>query len=461
MRILYTIGIYLYTLGVRLAALLGHKNAGLMVKGWREFGIRNSEFGDVRMQHNNSELKTQNSKLAWFHAASLGEFEQARPVLEAFRERHPEYKVRGTFFSPSGYEVRKNYAGADRVCYLPMDTPRNVRRFLDTYRPDMAFFVKYEFWFNYLGELKKRGIPTYIFSAIFRENQYFFKWYGGWFRKQLKTSFTHLFVQNEESLHLLQGIGIEHCSLAGDTRFDRVHQIALAAEGDEVVERWLDGYDSHVLVAGSTWPPDEALLSKVTEVLSNKVTKSHSATQPLSHSATPILRIILAPHVIGEEHLRQIERLFPDSVRYSKVTELLSNKVTESHSATQPLSHSATPQVLIIDNIGMLSKLYRYATVAYIGGGFGVGIHNILEAVTFGKPVFFGPNYHKFQEAHDIIARGGGWSIRGEYDMEEGDFKRLMTDDKALHTASQACTDYMNENLGSTEKILKEIENEK
>ena len=405
MRILYTIGIYLYTLGVRLAALLGHKNAGLMVKGWREFGIRNSEFGDVQMQHNNSELKTQNSKLAWFHAASLGEFEQARPVLEAFRERHPEYKVLVTFFSPSGYEVRKNYAGADRVCYLPMDTPRNVRRFLDTYRPDMAFFVKYEFWFNYLGELKKRGIPTYIFSAIFRENQYFFKWYGGWFRKQLKTSFTHLFVQNEESLHLLQGIGIEHCSLAGDTRFDRVHQIALAAEGDEVVERWLDGYDSHVLVAGSTWPPDEALLSKVTEVLSNKVTKSHSATQPLSHSATP--------------------------------------------------------QVLIIDNIGMLSKLYRYATVAYIGGGFGVGIHNILEAVTFGKPVFFGPNYHKFQEAHDIIARGGGWSIRGEYDMEEGDFKRLMTDDKALHTASQACTDYMNENLGSTEKILKEIENEK
>ena len=183
MRILYTIGIYLYTLGVRLAALLGHKNAGLMVKGWREFGIRNSEFGDVQMQHNNSELKTQNSKLAWFHAASLGEFEQARPVLEAFRERHPEYKVLVTFFSPSGYEVRKNYAGADRVCYLPMDTPRNVRRFLDTYRPDMAFFVKYEFWFNYLGELKKRGIPTYIFSAIFRENQYFFKWYGGWFRK--------------------------------------------------------------------------------------------------------------------------------------------------------------------------------------------------------------------------------------------------------------------------------------
>ena len=434
MRLFYTIGIWLYTLGIRVAALFGHKNAALMVKGWR--GER---------------LKVKGERWVWFHAASLGEFEQARPVLEAFRERHPEYKVLVTFFSPSGYEVRKNYAQADFIRYLPMDTPRNVRRMLDTYRPDIVFFVKYEFWFNYLGELRRRGIPTYIFSAIFRPDQYFFKWYGGWFRKQLKVCFTHLFVQNEESLRLLKGIGIDHCSLAGDTRFDRVHQIAQAAERNEVAEAWLNSRECKevqgsakeckVLVAGSTWPPDEELLFNVTELLSNKVTESHSATQQLSNSATPVLRIILAPHVISEEHLKQIETLFPDSIRYSKVTE----------------SHSATHRVLIIDNIGLLSKLYRYADVAYIGGGFGVGIHNILEAVTFGKPVLFGPNYHKFQEAHDIIARGGGWSHRN-LDELTAHLTPLLTDPTAYDKASQACTDYMNENLGSTETILNAIE---
>lgn len=417
MRLFYTIGIWLYTLGIRVAALFGHKNAALMVKGWREFGAVGCADG---------------SKLAWFHAASLGEFEQARPVLEAFRERHPEYKVLVTFFSPSGYEVRKNYAQADFIRYLPMDTPRNVRRMLDTYRPDIVFFVKYEFWFNYLGELRRRGIPTYIFSAIFRPDQYFFKWYGGWFRKQLKVCFTHLFVQNEESLRLLHSIGIDHCSLAGDTRFDRVHQIAQAAERNEVVEAWLNSRECQgvqgrakeckVLVAGSTWPPDEELISKL------RIQNSE-------------FRIILAPHVISEEHLKQIETLFPDSIRYSKVTE----------------SHSATHRVLIIDNIGLLSKLYRYADVAYIGGGFGVGIHNILEAVTFGKPVLFGPNYHKFQEAHDIIARGGGWSHRN-LDELSAHLTPLLTDPTAYDKASQACTDYMNENLGSTETILNAIE---
>lgn len=396
----------MYTLGIRVVALCGHRNAQLMVKGWK------AESGKWKVESGKPTV--------WFHAASLGEFEQARPVLEAFRERHPDYKVLVTFFSPSGYEVRKNYAGADTVRYLPMDTPRNVRRFLDFYKPDVVFFVKYEFWFNYLGALKKRGIPTYIFSAIFRKDQYFFKWYGGWFRRQLKDCFTHLFVQNAESLQLLRSHGIEACSIAGDTRFDRVHQIALAAEGNEVVDRWLEGSrECKVLVAGSTWPPDEELLSKVTTEL----------------------KIILAPHVINEEHLRQVERLFPDSVRYSV---LKGSKDTNNS------------KVLIIDNIGMLSKLYRYADVAYIGGGFGVGIHNILEAVTFGKPVLFGPNYHKFQEAHDIIARGGGWSVKDG--TSNAVLERLLTDEEAYQKASQACTDYMNENLGSTDIILKEIE---
>ena len=412
MRILYTIGIGFYTLGVRMAALCGHRNARLMVKGWKEWKVKSEKNG---------------APVAWFHAASLGEFEQARPVLEAFRQRHPDYKVVVTFFSPSGYEVRKNYAEADLVRYLPMDLPGNVRRLLDTVKPSVVFFVKYEFWYNYLDELRKRGIPTYIFSTIFRPSQYFFKWYGGWFRKQLRTCFKHLFVQNEESLHLLQGIGIEHCTIAGDTRFDRVHQIALACESNEVVERWLGDNDECVIVGGSTWPPDEEILSRFAKM----------PPRPL--------RLILAPHVISEEHLKQIEERFPDSVRYSVLKDLKHSKGLKDH------------KVLIIDNIGMLSKLYRYADVAYIGGGFGVGIHNILEAVTFGKPVLFGPNYQKFQEARDIIACGGGWSVDSA-DSLLHILGPLVSDPHKRELPSQACTHYMERNLGSTDKILSTIE---
>ena len=414
MRVLYTIGIWFYTLGVRVAALFGHEKARQMVDGWKQWPKEVAKLSHERFT-------------AWFHAASLGEFEQARPILEEYRRRHPDHQILVTFFSPSGYEIRKNYDKADAICYLPMDTPRNVRRFILEADPDTVFFVKYEFWYNYLNALKGWGAKTYIFSTIFRPGQYFFKWYGGWFRKQLKTCFEHLFVQNEESLQLLKGVGIERCSLAGDTRFDRVHQIAVAAEPDAVAEHFLDGYDGKVLVAGSTWPPDEQVLAHVRETNDDWFPG----------------RIILAPHVISEEHLQAIEKLFPDSVRYSVLKDSKDRKGSK---------------VLIIDNIGILSKLYRYAGVAYIGGGFGVGIHNILEAVTFGKPVFFGPNYHKFQEARDIIACGGGWSIRGEYDMVEGDFMRLLTHPEALQQASLACTDYMQQNLGSTDKILQTLE---
>ena len=428
MRLLYTIGIWFYTLGVRFAALCGHRNARLMVQGWRECvnGLMRQCVSDNTI----TQSRNHATRTAWFHAASLGEFEQARPVLEAYKQRHPESRIVVSFFSPSGYEVRKNYALADAVIYLPMDTLRNARRLVEALQPTIAFFVKYEFWFNYLDELKKHGIPTYIFSSIFRPQQYFFKWYGGWFRRQLQRCFTHLFVQNTESLELLKSHGIIHCSIAGDTRFDRVHQIALAAEPDAVAERFLDGYDGRVLVGGSTWPPDEQILAHVRDTNGDWFPG----------------RIILAPHVIGEEHLKQIEVLFPESIRYSVLKDLKDPKDLKG------------PKLLIIDNIGILSKLYRYADVAYIGGGFGVGIHNILEAVTFGKPVFFGPNYHKFQEAHDIIAHGGGWSIHGENDMEEGDFMRLLTHPEELQRASKACTDYMSQNLGSTEKILSTIE---
>ena len=407
MRIIYSIGIWFYTLGVRLAAFFGHEKARLMVNGWKATVPHVSAGGAT----------------AWFHAASLGEFEQARPVLERYKELHPDHRIVVTFFSPSGYEVRKNYAQADAVLYLPPDLPHSVRRFLDTVQPTVAFFVKYEFWFNYLGELRRRDIPTYIFSAIFRPNQYFFKLWGKWYLRQLEGCFRHLFVQNDESLQLLKSHGIEHCSLAGDTRFDRVHQIAVAAERNEVVETFLEGYNGKVLVAGSTWPPDEALLARL------KVEGER-------------LKVILAPHVISEEHLQQIEKLFPSSTRYSRLS--------SSTSAT-------SSNVLIIDNIGLLSKLYRYGDVAYIGGGFGVGIHNILEAVTFGKPVLFGPNYHKFQEAHDIIARGGGFSHTDATTLEHN-LTTLLSDSDAYNRASQACIDYMNTNLGSTDIILQTIE---
>ena len=410
MRTFYTLGIYFYTLGIRLAALFGHRNARLMVRGWR---VESGEWG------------VESGEWVWFHAASLGEFEQARPVLEAYRQRHPDHKVLLTFFSPSGYEVRNNYPLADRVAYLPMDTPRNARRLLDAYRPVAAFFVKYEFWYNYLHALRRRQIPTYLFSAIFRPEQYFFRPYGRWFLKQIRLCYRHIFVQNEASLQLLTRHGI-NATLAGDTRFDRVHQIAQAAEPDAVVERWLAGHDGPVVVGGSTWPPDEELLAKF------KIQDSK-------------LKLILAPHVISEEHLQQVEKLFPDSIRYSQLKQ----------SANQAIKQS---QVLIIDNIGLLSKLYRYATVAYIGGGFGVGIHNTLEAVAFGKPVLFGPNYGKFQEAKDLIACGGGFAHSDTATLETH-LTPLLGDPQVLQRASEACRQYMAQNLGSTHKILDTIEN--
>ncbi len=410
MRGLYTIGIWFYCFGVHVAAACGHRNARLMLRGWH---------------HWREELsKLDGRPVVWFHAASLGEFEQARPVLESYRERHPDHQVLLTFFSPSGYEVRKNYAKAEAVCYLPPDLPLTVHRFIrQTNNLQAAFFVKYDFWFNYLGALRKSHVPTYIFSAIFRPEQYFFKPWGRWFVRQLRDCFTHIFVQNEESLQLLRSHGIDHCSLAGDTRYDRVNQIVQTAERDAVVEKFLDGYDGKVLVAGSTWPPDEQLLARLRE----------------SKEWFPE-RIIIAPHEIHEEHLRSIEALFTDSVRYSRLS----------------ASDNAASRVLIIDNIGLLSKLYRYATVAYIGGGFGVGIHNILEAVAYGKPVVFGPNYHKFQEAHDLIDLGGCMIVDEHPDVSF--LRKLFTDDDIYHAASDACMQLMRRNLGSTTKIMDTIE---
>ena len=409
MKLIYSFGIYLYTLGIRIASPF-HLKARQMVKGWKAI----------------KDIPIDNSRpTAWFHAASLGEFEQARPVLEQFKQQHPDYRIWVTFFSPSGYEIRKNYALADNVTYLPMDTPRNARTLVKIINPSIVFFVKYEFWFNYLITLRNKNIPTYIFSAIFRPTQYFFKSYGKWFLQQLRTCFKHIFVQNEESLQLLRAQGITDCSIAGDTRFDRVHDIAQHVKSFPEIERFLtnNGTKAKVLIAGSSWEPDEEYLKEY-----------------LQHRGSDF-KMILAPHVISESHLKGIENLFgaTNCIRYSALSTLQGN-----------------PQILIIDNIGMLSSLYQYGDVAYIGGGWGRGIHNILEAITFGKPVVFGPNHKKFKEACDIIANEGGYTYTRYIELEKA-LDQLFDNAEQYEKSVQRCNTYMQQNLGSTEIILSKL----
>lgn len=414
MRFLYSLGISVYALGVRVASVRNVK-AKQMVDGWGK------TFSRLAM------APVGKGRTAWFHASSLGEFEQARPVLEQFKREHPDFKICVTFFSPSGYEVRKDYAEADFVCYLPMDTKANAIRFISLLRPTVAFFAKYDFWFNYLEQLRRREVPTYIFSSIFRPSQYFFKPYGRWYLKHLKGCFTHIFVQNEQSLHLLKSHGVEHVSIAGDTRFDRVHAIAQAAQSNAVVERFLQSGSEHkVLLAGSSWEPDEEYLKQYW----------------LSHSD---VKLILAPHVIAESHLQFIERLWgtENCIRYSCFD-----------------SARGTERVLIVDNMGLLSSMYRYAHVAYIGGGFGRGIHNILEAVTFGKPVVFGPNYHKFKEACDVISLGGGRTYENA-DQLATILDAWLYDEASYQQASAVCSQYLHDNIGSTLKILSVVNESK
>ena len=377
-------------------------------------------------KHWEKALTKDGRRTAWFHASSLGEFEQARPVMELFRQRHPEYRIVLTFFSPSGYEVRKDYKGADIVCYLPPDTRRNARRLVMLMHPDIAFFVKYDFWFNYLQALQRRRTPTYLFSAIFRPSQYFFKWYGGWFADKLGT-YEHIFVQNEESLKLLACIGLSHVSLAGDTRFDRVNDIALQAKRFPDMERFISsgGEPLPALMAGSSWEPDERNIKHFLDTWQEP------------------LKVILAPHVIDAEHLHQIEVLFGEEncLRYSDLVK----------------GDPGKRRILIIDNIGMLSSLYRYASVAYIGGGFGKGIHNILEAAVFGTPVCFGPNWHKFQEARDMLECGGAKSYDTPGQLTEI-LSSWLNDKSAWQQAADAASTYMKKSLGATKIIMDKIE---
>ncbi|MBO4463463.1 MAG: 3-deoxy-D-manno-octulosonic acid transferase [Prevotella sp.] len=427
---MYNIIIYAYLLGVAIYSLFNEK----VKKMWR--GERDA-FNVLR------EKVEPGARYVWFHAASLGEFEQGRPLMEQLKRDHPELKILLTFFSPSGYEVRKDYKGADIICYLPLDTIRNARRFLRLIRPEMAFFIKYEFWYNYLHILKHRKVPTYSVSSIFRDGQVFFRWYGRQYSRVLKC-FTHFYVQNEKSRELLAGIGIDCVTVVGDSRFDRVLQIKEAAKQLKVVEDFLEergkrreergerreereNSNTKVFVAGSSWPPDEDIFIRYF--------KEH-----------PDWKLIIAPHVIGEDHLQQIITKFGDRkvVRYTQAEQ-------------SPLLSEEQGEALIVDCFGLLSSIYRYATVSYVGGGFGVSIHNTLEAAVWGCPVIFGPENKKFQEAQGLKACGGGFEIKG-YD----DFAQLMdrfeSDEAFLNDAGHKAGAYVESLAGATEKILNDVE---
>ena len=417
---IYNIVIYFVLWGIAIASLFNEK-VRKMWRGEREaFKILKQKVDP-------------NAKYIWFHAASLGEFEQGRPLMERIRKDYPQYKILLTFYSPSGYEVRKNYEGADIICYMPVDTRLNAIRFLRLVRPVMAFFIKYEFWSNFLHILKHRNIPTYSVSSIFREDQVFFKWYGRNYAGVLKC-FTRFFVQNEESKRLLEGIGITAVDVVGDTRFDRVLQIKEAAKQLPICEAFRTGvassqsadvphHDFKVFVAGSSWPPDENIFI------------------PFFNEHKD-WRLLIAPHVIAEEHLKLILSLIKDKkvVRYTQTTP----------------EEAADADVLIIDCFGLLSSMYNYGDVAYIGGGFGVGIHNTLEAAVWNMPVIFGPNNKKFQEAQGLLKSGGGFEIN-TYEDFSGLMNSLMNDEAFLKQTGDKAGAFVAHLAGATDKVLASV----
>lgn len=402
---MYTFAIYLYMLCVDFAAFLGNKKARLMVRGHRKtWKILRENIGP-------------DDAPVWFHAASLGEFEQGRPLIERLRREHPGQKILLTFFSPSGYEVRKHYKGADVVCYLPLDTALNARKFLRLAHPSKAFFIKYEFWLNYLSALHRAGVPTYSVSSIFRRGQIFFRWYGRQYADVLR-KFTHLFVQNEASQRLLQRIGVTDVTVAGDTRFARVLDIRNEAKQLPIVEAFASD-DRPVLVAGSTWPPDE-------DIIINYFNRH------------PELRLVLAPHVVSEEHLREIKsKLHRPLCRYMKA-------------AGEDVSKA---DCLVIDCYGLLSSMYRYADVAYVGGGFGVGIHNVPEAAVFGVPVIIGPNNRKFREAKALLRRGGCREVRTQQDFD-AQMDRYLSDVQERRKDGETAAEYIRENAGAADLVF-------
>ncbi len=411
MSIFYIIGTRFYFFAIRIASLFNSK-ASLLINGQRNW------------RKNLKSKIDPNSKYIWVHCASLGEFEQGRPLIEKFKSdpKTKDFKIILSFFSPSGYEVRKNYPQADIVCYLPFDKKKNAREFLNLINPEFAIFVKYEFWYFYLRELKKQGKSAYIISSIFREKQIFFRSYGKFYLNTLK-SFKHIFVQDENSANLLNANGINNVDICGDTRTDRVLQIAKEEYRNEILEQFTK--DKTTIVCGSTWPEDE-------KIIADLIKESDDTS-----------RFIIAPHEIDEKHLQSIETLINfNIVRYSAI----SNKLPE------------TTKVIIIDSIGLLSKLYRYGDFAYIGGGFGKGIHNILEAAVYNIPIFFGPTHKKFKEAVDLVNLGSAFSINSHSEINS-----IINTSKLDHNfvvkLQFSTNDYINKSSGSTHYIFNKMQN--
>ncbi len=408
MRLLYDLALGLYTAGIRLASLWNPK-AALWVKGRKGLADRLK-----------ATLNGQGYPRIWMHCASLGEFEQGRPLLDALRKDYPGAKIILSFFSPSGYEIRKNYPGADLVCYLPPDSAANARTFLDIVDPGLAIFIKYEFWHHYLHALKKRGTPTLLVSAIFRPGQPFFKPWGGFWRGML-SCYTRVFVQDQASAGLLEGIGYGAATtVSGDTRFDRVITVAENREDIGIVQAFCGKHQ--VIVAGSTWPEDEEVIAH------------YARTRPQ-------MRFIIAPHEIHESHLKDIEKRYAHCTRYS----------------TLAAGATALPEgvhVLLMDNMGMLSKLYRYADITYVGGGFGgAGIHNILEAAVYGKPVIFGPVHDKSREARQLIEAGGAFTVQSALELESL-LEDLWNLPGMRERAGKTCRDYVMRESGATRTIM-------
>jgi len=406
MIFIYDLAIRSYVFAIRLSAIFGNQKAQRWLEG------RNDWRGKMA-----AALK-QGENRVWFHCSSLGEFEQGRPVMEKLKLHQPGLKIVLTFFSPSGYEVRKNYDGADYVFYLPADTKRNASDFISLVEPKYVFFTKYEYWHHFFHEVKKKEIPLYMISAIFRPGDRFFKWYGGFFRNMLKCV-AHFFVQDATSEKLLKGLGFLNCAVTGDTRFDRVVELSKTAKEIPAAKRFSEG--NKVIVGGSTWSGDEKLLAEVIK------------------SFSPNLKLIIAPHEISEARIEELKGTF-SAFRVTAIS----------------VSVNVDPDqydVLLIDNIGMLSSLYRYGSFAYVGGGFGKGIHNTLEAAVFGIPVFFGPNYEKFNEAKELLQCGGAYSVVTPEALNVR-LKIFMDAESERIKSGNASSDYVKSNSGATEKIL-------
>lgn len=397
----YHIFIWCYAFGIRIASLF-NKKAKLWVEGRRHV-----------LDRIKSTLNPED-EIVWFHCASLGEFEQAKPVIEKLKINFPTFKILVTFFSPSGFEHRKNDPLIDYVFYLPIDTLKNAKTFIKTVQPQLAFFVKYEFWFNYMMKLKQNNIPTYLVSGVFRENQLFFKWYGAWYKKVLN-GFTHFFVQNETSKNILLQHHFTNVTLSGDTRFDRVFENALTPKKLPLIEQFKT--DNILLVGGSTWQPEEQILANYSML-------------------NPHFKLIIAPHDISENHLKQIEQLFNKKcLRYSQAN--------ENNVSSQP--------VLIIDNIGLLANIYQYSDVAFVGGGFSGALHNILEPAGFGNVVLFGPKHHKFHEAQELIIAKGAFEI-----TDTTDFKAkttLILDNLTVYKNNSK--KFVTANIGATDTVIR------